>query len=724
MCDQKPPLSRSSRLEERLSAARRRNFVGREVEIEKFVRALRSKADAPQVFHIYGLGGIGKSSLLREFAAICADIGAENAIVPLWLDGNGIDVSEEGFRAALDEAVARPLHLPSGSPPPGLLSGADQRFALLIDTYERLQPLDNWIRETLLPQLGETTVVVFAGRLPSSSAWRSDAGWRSLLCPIPLRNLSPSESRQFLQNKRIAEEQFAAVLNFTHGHPLSLALVADLFAERPDLLFAPNDAPDTVKTLLDHLLQVVPSDAHRGALEACSLVRRMNEDLLADMLDHPGSTHGLFDWLRGLSLMESDARGTFPHDLAREVLAADLAWRDPDQELALRQRAHVHYQSRLDSPDAQAAQNLLLDYMFLHRHVPLVRPFVQWEEGERLTVQPAGASDQDATRAIVTGHEGAGSAAILQDLMDRQPDNVLVLRDGRAVRGLLALVDLRPEDNPVASDDPAVLRVWRFLAEHGGLRRGERVTIFRFWMAADTYQTVSPIQSQIFANIVRHCLTQPGLAYSFFCCADAAFWTPLAAYTDMKRLPDLDFAVEGRDYGVFGNDWRTLPPLRWLALLGEREKSKAAQVPTPLPAAAALVTLSQAEFGAAVSHGLRNLKKPAALRENPLLRSRLVLNRATAESGSGPVAGLGRTPGQGACAAALSSLLQEACLAQNDAPHTQKYYRVLSHVFLKPTTTQAAAAELLDMPFSTFRRHLTSGEAAVTEWLWLREIGA
>ena len=36
----------------------------------------------------------------------------------------------------------------------------------------------------------------------------------------------------------------------------------------------------------------------------------------------------LFEWLRGLSFVESGADGLFPHDLARDVLDADLRWRD------------------------------------------------------------------------------------------------------------------------------------------------------------------------------------------------------------------------------------------------------------------------------------------------------------------------------------------------------------------------------------------------------------
>jgi len=38
--------------------------------------------------------------------------------------------------------------------------------------------------------------------------------------------------------------------------------------------------------------------------------------------------------------------------------------------------------------------------------------------------------------------------------------------------------------------------------------------------------------------------------------------------------------------------------------------------------------------------------------------------------------------------------------------------------------TQEHVAELLDLPFSTYRRHLKAGVARVADALWSREIGS
>src|SRR5690606_32926982 len=101
------------------------------------------------------------------------------------------------------------------------------RSVLLLDTYEMLAPLDSWLRDTFLPQLPESCLVVIAGRNQPSSGWRTVPGWRDLVRIISLRNLHPDESRLYLNTRGLPEDQHPSVLAFTHGHPLALALVAD-----------------------------------------------------------------------------------------------------------------------------------------------------------------------------------------------------------------------------------------------------------------------------------------------------------------------------------------------------------------------------------------------------------------------------------------------------------------------------------------------------------------
>jgi hypothetical protein len=55
-------------------------------------------------------------------------------------------------------------------------------------------------------------------------------------------------------------------------------------------------------------------------------------------------------------------------------------------------------------------------------------------------------------------------------------------------------------------------------------------------------------------------------------------------------------------------------------------------------------------------------------------------------------------------------------------PKQVKWHRALHHTYFQPAATQEQAAELLDLPFSTYRRHLRAAIQYVTEWLWAREV--
>jgi hypothetical protein len=261
--------------------------------------------------------------------------------------------------------------------------------------------------------------------------------------------------------------------------------------------------------------------------------------------------------------------------------------------------------------------------------------------------------------------------------------------------------------------DPGAAAAARYLKRHAPLRPGEAATGGGVWMARARFPAVSPVQSVIFISIVRHYLTTPGLAFTFFPCADPGFWAPMLSYADLTRLPDADYTVGGRNYGVYGHDWRAVPPAAWLALLGEREVGLSPQAGVRLEAAEPMLVLSQPEFAASVRDALRDYTEARAdaLRANPLLRSRIVMERAGAGSG------------EAERVAALRDLVKEAAQMLQSAPRVAKLHRALHHTYFQPAPTQEQAAEIMDVPFSTYRRHLKAGITRVTEILWQQEIG-
>jgi hypothetical protein len=245
-----------------------------------------------------------------------------------------------------------------------------------------------------------------------------------------------------------------------------------------------------------------------------------------------------------------------------------------------------------------------------------------------------GEDDGPALEAIVERHEGPESARLAARWFARQPESVVIYRDmEQRPAGFVMKLDLHGTTDEDRRADPAVRAARRHLERSAPLRPGEKATLFRFWMARDTYQGVSAMQSLIFGNIAQHYLTTPGLAFTFFPAADPDFWAPMFAYVvDLGRAREADFEVGGRRYGVYVHDWRVTPPMEWLDLLAERG---VATEPLAVPAAAStpLVVLGESDF-AAVREALRDFHRTDALRTNPLLRSRVV-ERAGTDDGAG-----------------------------------------------------------------------------------------
>lgn len=683
-----------------LSRKRRGQFVGRGSQI----CALEQRLEAEEPFgllYVHGQAGVGKSALLQEFRERCR----ERYLEPLLLDGAEVEASPAAFREALKQILNV-----EGDPFEELHSRADDsRQVLLIDSLERIRPLDTWLRERFLPRLPLNSLVVMAGREDLPLGWRRDPAWRQLIEHLPLQPLTEQEAIALLTTRGVPSESFASALHFSQGHPLALSLIADLFAQRSDVSFDPTHNPDLIAILLEQLLEEVPGPAHRAALEVAALVRTTTEALLSEMLQIPDA-HGLFSWLRGLSFMTSRPGGLTPHEMAREALRSDLRWRNPDWYAELHERARVYYRERLRRTTGERQQRILLDYVYLHRDNPMVQPFFDWQTAASSVPGAYRPDDHPALLAMTAAHEGERSARLLAYWLERQAHNVLVFRDADDTpTGYVLMLSLEALQDEERRIDPAVSAALDHLDRTSPLRPGERATLFRFWMDVQEYQSVSTVQSLIFINALRHYLTTHALAFTFFPCAHPDFWAPVLEYADVHRIEAADFAYDGHTFGTFGHDWRICPPWAWLDLLAAREIEEAAEGRRPQEVKQTIV-LGEEEFAEAVRELLKNYHRDDALLQNPLLRCRFLQQRTR----EGREAGSALDELREICELSLQTL--------RNGPRDAKLYRVLYHTYFKPAGTQEQISELLDLPHGTYRRHLRRGIERIHELLWSREL--
>jgi hypothetical protein len=554
------PGAAERRIAGRLASARRARFVGRAAEIETVRSALLADELPFVALHFTGEGGVGKTTLIGELARVAATLGR----VVLWIDGRNIEPSPTGFLVALSQAIGcERIDLPA------VVEGWPERAVLLIDTYELLAPLDEWLRQNLLPQLPAQTLVIIAGR-GESAAWRTDVAWGALTRIHRLGNLSADEGRLYLTRCDIAAEHHDQAMTFTRGHPLALSLVADMLTRADHLAPSRLDSePEIVRLLLEAFVQKIPSRDHRLALQACVTAWATTEAILAAALGR-SDVHEIFEWLERLPFIERGPHGLFPHDLARDVVYMNFRWRDPDAAYRVTERVLGYLYERLNRTQGLERQRVWFDILFVQRYNAILRPYFEWASFGTAYAEPATAGERAPIVEMVERHEGGESAAIARHWLTRQPDAFWAVRqvDGR-LAGLLANLNIEAATAEDVRTDPAIAPALGYAERHGRPRSGESILYGRFWMDADRHQAITQVFTVV-AAISSQSWTTPNVAWSFVAAADPDLMEPMFTEIHMWRLREADFEVGGRRYGVFGHDWRIEPAEEWLRLKAER----------------------------------------------------------------------------------------------------------------------------------------------------------
>jgi hypothetical protein len=458
--------------------------------------------------------------------------------------------------------------------------------------------------------------------------------------------------------------------------------------------------------LVESFVAGVPSPRHRLALECAAHARLTTADLLGAVF---GEDEGgeLFSWLRGLSFMESGQHGLFPHDLAREVIDADLRWRDPAAYRDLHVRVRRHVGKRISASEGREHERAVADLVFLHRANAATAALWDWGSLGEVYADGLRRGDAEAIVTMVERYEGAESAAIAKHWLERQPAGFYVVRSrGPEVLGFAAQIALHEAGEEDFARDPGARAVWAHAQRHAPPRPGDEVLLARFLIDRDAYQAPSRTFNVVTLRSAREWLGRPRLSWYYIPPPDPEAMAPLMDYIYFDRTPEADFQIGGRNHGVFAHDWRRMGGVQWLERMAERELGDETPAPSPEREPGPVLALSQPEFADAVRRALRDLQRPDALATNPLARTRMVREDAA-----------GRASPE-----ALRELLLEAVDALRAELRGEKLARALERTYLRPAPTQEAAAELLGLPFSTYRGHLTRGLERVVDRLWQREL--
>jgi len=652
MGDEPPRRTLAARLEDR----DRSRFTGRQDEIA-FLDQCLDGADPPaSVVHVWGPGGIGKSTLLREVGRRARERGR----TVLALDGREL------------------------GPAPGVLEAAlrvvadDARPVVLLDSYEMITALDPYLRRELLPSLPDQALVVIAGRGRPDAGW-SAGGWESVTARLKLGAMPPEEARKLLAAHGVADDRVPAIIDWAAGSPLALALAADAAAADSGWNAARSpDRPDIFGSLLNRLVETELQDIRPSALGVAVVARSTTPELLRAML--PGEDgEAAYRKLAGLTVIERLGNGIVLHDLVRKALLADLRLRNPELERDLRRRIADYLYER-----AAAGESLLIVDMAHLVENPLIKWGFSWDGSVSVRIDSVRPGDAEQAKH----GPGNGSDPQLWPLTLRYftqaPARVAIARDDSdQICGYMVCMSLTTAP-PFADADPLIGPWLAHARRHAHL--GDSV----LWQSAVDFTSEGKVQAMLgIAGVLRSGAVNPRYAYlpiDSRVRGAVEFATAIGA----SHVPELDASFDTVELQCYRLDYG---PGGLLALIRN-------QIYAELGLAPPLAQLPEDHRPAAdldiVRDVLKNFRVPRELARSPLARGTSIPERAEF----------------------VRKLVRRAAAEAFGDSETEKLlYSVLVAGYLEPLRSHEEAATRLCMSRAAYFRRLRSAVERLAEYM-------
>ncbi|WP_377887647.1 LuxR C-terminal-related transcriptional regulator [Alkalihalobacillus sp. R86527] len=331
--------------------------ISRENEIDIFHSLLSGESSG--ILSIHGHSGTGKSELLMHYRLKAREKG-----VPFYLvNAQFTKADPSSFLEALLEQMGPPS--PSVSPLEAIcmhiqhLEKKGIRFVIAIDSYEHYEKLDEWFRQSFLPSLPSSIIVIFCGRNLLNTYWKSSI-WHPFIKTIELQALTFEQYKATIKSS--TEAHLQKIWQCSKGNPYAIAhLIYSLNKEGKldeTLLQA------TYQNIVREWLREVTNDRMLPYIEAASFGIQIHQEKIETILTTTLSRKE-FEQLISYSFVEETGTGWKLHPLFHHALKMDLIKRKPTYYHELWKKAIMYCRTYIEQHDHVIKTKDINDFFYL-----------------------------------------------------------------------------------------------------------------------------------------------------------------------------------------------------------------------------------------------------------------------------------------------------------------------------------------------------------------------
>ena len=311
--------------------------ITREKELATFSHLLDQKGSG--ILSVYGQPGTGKSELITHYQKEAKD----RDVVFYLVNAQYSKAEPAAFlQLLLDQMGASNLYI---SPLEAIhmhiqhLEEQGIRFVIAIDSYERFENLDEWFRQSFLPSLPSSSILIFCGRKALNASWRASI-WYPFITMMELKGFSIGQFDSAFQT--LKPELTKLAWEFSSGNPYALSLCVQKLNETQE--WNKQDEHKIYRTVVKEWLSELKDDHLLPYIEVASIGRYIQQEKLEVMLDRTIPRKD-FEALVSLSFFEETESGWQLNMLFQRAMRDDLRRRKPSYYHQLWKRALLYCRS-------------------------------------------------------------------------------------------------------------------------------------------------------------------------------------------------------------------------------------------------------------------------------------------------------------------------------------------------------------------------------------------